>query len=249
MPDAFSTTDAPAPLPPEACRKRMRGGFALCATALSLAAINSFVPLVLQIVMPPTDADALARLTDTSQWLEMTAQVIIELALAGGFVCFYLARRAGAWRRVCYWSLAMVGADFVAIGLVHVGNDRSAATVAWNLAAMLGWVELWMIAVLAAEAAEMLDRYDVVHQTEVAGRLILCGGFAWLGMLIWSFEVDAAGAKRPDPSPGELSVFDLLGLTVALVNLFVLFRAAIFCGRLAVECGAADTDPEPKPLA
>ncbi|GEM_PF-5799540 len=249
MPDPVSTTDATTPLLPEWRRKRMRAGFALAAIALSLAAMNSFVPLVLQIVMPPTDTDALARLAETSRWFEATAQIVIELALGGGFVCLYLTGRPGSWRRVCYWSLAMVGADFVTIGVVHVGDDPASAAVAWNLAAMLGWIEMWMIAVLAAQAAELLDRYDIVHQTEVAGRLIVCGGFAWLGMLVWSFDVDVAGGRPPAPSHDEPSVLGLLGVTVALVNLFVLCRAALFCGRLAVECGATDAGPAPKPVA
>lgn len=235
-----------APAIPTAYRPRLRAGFALYCGALVLALLFLFGINGIAMIASSSNVEWYkthdAQLKIVRTVVDCTVQAIMIPAL----VLLYLAPNGQRWRFSSTTLLAMAGVDLAILGLHIAGAEAALLTVADRIGEALCWVELWMIAVLAAEAAELLERPDIIHQTEMVGRLITWGGFLWLADLIWSFDSKQTADTATQAAPEGFSL--ILQVGVFVFQLFVMGRTAIYCGWLAADFSSAqDQRPPGKP--
>jgi hypothetical protein len=230
------------PAVPVEHRAKVRSGFGLCFAGLAMAMFGAigihFAPFFFASLGP--------------EWLESHVMqfkfaarvwaVVVQCVLVAGWVLLYLVPHGQRWRQAATCLLAMGGIDLVMLSLQIFSDDPIRIAVADVIGMTLGWVELWMIAVLGAEAAESAGRSDITYQTEVAGKLIVWSGFVWLAELIWTFDPN----KWPWPDEINTESFGyLLGIVAVLLYLFVLIRTVMFCGGLASEYASTGDTSEP----
>jgi hypothetical protein len=139
-------------------------------------------------------------------------------------------------------TLVLLGVDLAVVCFDIFGTDAAMLELTRNFGLTLNWVVLWMIAVLAAEAAESMERPDITYQTEVTGRLIIWGGAAWLAYLIWSFEPKQLEKQATDAAVDVFSI--VLFYASWAMQIFSCGRTVLFCGGLAAALSPTQ-DPTP----
>jgi hypothetical protein len=149
--------------------------------------------------------------------------------LVAGLVLFYRVPYGGRWRWACLLLLGMCGVDVAFLSFRAAGGDPKLVALTAILGMAIGWVELWMLAVLGAEAAEAAERPDVTHQTEVVGKLVIWGAFAWLLAIVWSFDAGQLGGESSATPPPQ-DVFMVIVSNASLVlHIMVLARTIQYC--------------------
>jgi hypothetical protein len=159
------------------------------------------------------------------------ASAAIDALLIAGVACLYAARNGPRWRRISTIALVLLGVDVAVISYGVFGPDPAAVELVIDLGMLLTWGVFWMLATLAAEAAESIERPEITHQTEVTGRLIIAGAVAWLAYLIWSFDPAMLGAEGEAASLDHFSL--VLWYSALILQLFSLVRIMLFGGGLA----------------
>lgn len=231
------------PALPTEHRARVRMGFALCCAGLALAMLSMLGVIGAEMFAASSGVNLWKTYDPQMKLVGVVSEVAVNSLLIAGLVCLYLVTIAQRWRLASTLLLAMLGVDVAILCLRVAGGDAAMLALAGQFGVTLGWVELWMIAVLAAEAAESLGRADLTYQTEVAGRLIIWGGFSWLAYLIWSFDLKQLGNPSADAASDEFAI--ILGYCASILRLFALCRTVMFCGGLA--SALSPTQPPPPP--
>jgi hypothetical protein len=224
-----------------AYRRRIRVGFALFAAALGTALVYLVASRVVMLIASPPGAE----LDDQSAWnlWSMVVDGITSALLLAGVVTLHRVPLGERSRWATTILLAMCGADIAFMGLRAAGTDSKVVALCEILGLALGWVELWMIAVIAAEAAESADRLDLIHQTEVVGNLVIWGGFTWLLFTIWSFDIDRLNDSPARVAPDGLTTYLGFGSTVLL--LIAMARTAMYCMGLVSTYAPVSNEPSP----
>lgn len=224
-------------------RTKLRLGFALCCAALALAAVALLGSLSAQLFASSTETDVFDARVRQIAWV---LEIVFEAVFIPGLLCLYVASNGVRWRRTTTLLLAVAGVGLTIIGVQIAGSQPEVAALANRVGEALGWVGLWMVAVLAAEAAESLERPDITYQTEVVGRVVVWGGFVWLAWLIWTFQ-PSPGAE-PSAKSERLDIAMLLKTAVAMLVVFAVVRTALCCCGLAVAYSTAgDQRPPAEP--
>jgi hypothetical protein len=179
---------------------------------------------------------------DLNTWLLVVDGLTSGLLLAG-VVSLYRVPYGPRWRWASALLLVMSGADVAFLSLRAAGTDSKVLAISGMLGAALGWVELWMLAVLSAEAAEAAERPDLTHQTEVVGKLVIWGAFAWLLSVIWSFDLEQFGDASAR-MPQDLFTM-ILTSTAMLLHLIVMARATMCCMGLVGAYGPVYDEVQP----
>ena len=220
-----------------------RAGFILCCSgfALNLLAMLGF--LILQFSALPSGDETRTTLSPEAKLVTKVAAAVINTLLIAGIVCLYRAPAGLRWRRASAWLLAMLGMDVSILCFRWFAGDSSTLTMVEQLGEMLGWIELWLVAVLAAEAAELIERPDLTYQTEVAGRLILWGGAVWMAFVIWIFDPSQPTEPVQESAPDEFGA--VLGVTSLVMMLLALGRTITFCGGLVAALSPVQEQPPP----
>ena len=228
---------------PAAFRPRLRLGFGLCCATLALAIVVSLGVQLVPAVSGTVGSDALRDESASVKWGITVTDFVLEAVLVFSWVCLYTAPIGLRWRSTSAVLLAMGGADLVMMIMKIAGTDPFAHAVAERLGMALGWVELWMIAVLAADTAEATERSDITHQTEVTGQFILWGGAAWLAAEVWQFNPDQWLQSSANATPDSFAF--VLVTAYAFLQIISLARTAIFCGQLAAALSPDAELPPP----
>jgi hypothetical protein len=212
-------------------RSKLRVGFARCSAAFALALVFNVVNFGAVQIASSSDANFRETHVFELKLAANAASTAIDALLIAGLTCLYLARIGQRWRLVNTITLALLGVDLAIVCFDVFGTDAVMMELTRNVGLSLKWVVLWLIAVLAAEAAESIERPDVIYQTEVTGRVIVWGAVTWLAYLIWSFNPKMLDAQPNDSAILEFALvvyFAAVGL-----QLFAYGRTALFCGGLA----------------
>jgi hypothetical protein len=210
-----------------ATRRRIRIGFGLCGVALGV--VLSYVVLsgAVLLIANPTGVEFEDQATGNGPW-SLAAEAVASTLLLAGVVVLYPVPLGSRARWAAVLLLAMSGADMAFLALRAVGGDARTLVLSELLGFALGWIELWMIAVISAEAAEIIERPDLTYQTEVVGNLVIWGAFAWLLFMAWTFDI----AQLSDPIAGRPSTDGFAGLLLfatMVLNLVVIARTSLFC--------------------
>jgi hypothetical protein len=219
------------PAVPTEHRQKLRIGFALCSGAFALAV--AYVLISLGAAQLASSSDTHFSETHDSK-LELAgnlAGTAVDALLIAGLACLYVSRNDQRWRLVSTVALALLGVDVAIVCFDAFGTDPAMLELTRDFGLTLNWVVLWVIAILAAEAAESIGRADIIYQTEVTGRLIIWGGVGWLAYLIWSFDPARLGKPVEESAPAEFSVMILIAAQI--LQLFAVGRTILFCGGLA----------------
>ena len=232
----------PPPAVPAMHRAKVRLGFGLCCAGLAVALVAELGTLIAPLFVAPSGMEWLQKDQPQMTLAHTVLGVIVEIALVVGWFSLYLVPHAQRWRQTCTWLLLLAGCDFVMLSAQLLSSDKSLVASAELIGSALGWVEMWMIAVLAAEAAESAERPDITNQTEVTGRLIIWGGFLWLAAQIWLFDPNQWPAAEPEPN----SFGSLLGIAAVVMSLFVWIRGVLFCAGLAVAYSSTGDPSQPE---
>jgi hypothetical protein len=222
-------------------RRRIRIGFALFALATGLVLAYE-VALVLA-ALPGLYSDT-SRVSDAAQTIGVSTMIVdgIDLSLlVAALVLLYGVPYGQRWRGTSTILLGVVGAEIAFLSLRVAGGMGTALAVVNELGMALCWVELWMIAVLAAEAAEAAKRPELTFQTEVAGRWIIGGGSAWLLSAIWSFDPSQFSDSSANLPQDPLTV--LFTQATLVLQLFALVRITSICIGL-VNAYVLSQEPE-----
>ncbi len=219
------------PVMPAEYRAKVRIGFALCCAALALAMLYILGVSGAELISDETGVSVLKNYDSQMKLVGVVSEVSVDSLLIAGLVCLYLVPLGQRWRLASSLLLAMLGVD-VAILCLHVaGGDPVMLALTEQLGLTLGWVELWVLAVLAADAAESIERPDITYQTEIAGRLIIWGGFIWLAFMIWTFDLKRLGEPSAAATADEFAI--ILGYGALILRLFACARTVMICGGLA----------------
>ena len=241
-PDQATVTTSAPPLT-AAHRTKLRVGFTLCSSAFALSL--AFVVVSFGAVQLASSSDA--KFGETHDFeLKLAGNVAgaaIDALLIAGLACLYRTRSGSRWRMVSTITLALLGVDVTIVCFDIFGTDAAVMELTRNLGLTLNWVVLWLIAVLAAETAETMERPDITHQTEVTGRLIIWGGVAWLAYLIWSFDPKVLGKLATEAALDDFSV--VLFYASWALQLFALGRTMFFCGGLAAALSPTSDQTPP----
>jgi hypothetical protein len=171
------------------------------------------------------------------------AGAAIDALLIAGLVCLYRIPSGQRWRMASTITLALLGVDVAIVCFDIFGTDAAMMELTRNLGLTLNWVVLWLIAILAAESAETLVRPDITCQTEVTGRLVVCGGAVWLAYLIWSFDLKGLGKPATEAALDYFSV--VLFYASWALQLFSLGRTMYFCGGLVAALSPTQDQTPP----
>lgn len=236
-----------APSIPAEHRSKLRVGFALCSGAFALALV--FVVVSFGAVQVASSSDVHFGETHDFE-LKLAGNVAsaaVDALLIAGLVYLYRARNGQRWRMASTITLALLGVDLAIVCFDIFGTDPAMIELTRDLGLMLTWVVLWMIAILAAEAAESMARPDITYQTEVTGRVIVWGGVAWLAYMIWSFDPKQLGKQANDAALDEFSM--VLFYAAWGLQLFSYGRTMLFCGGLAAALSPTpDQTPPGQPV-
>lgn len=215
-------------------RKRLFWGFAFCAGSLALVLVLLLIlsAWTLATARPIDAADEPPASPTRERKLAMfVADLVVQSLFIVGLVCLYLVPQNLRWRRALTLLLAMCGVDLAILGVQFSSSEPH--VVADRIAVGLGWIELWMLAVAAAMAAESIERSDLTYQTEVAGRLVLWGGFAWLAGQAWSLDLTGAAQDAEGTQTSEFAL--LLDFVAIVLRVFAMLRVTYCCVQLARE--------------
>lgn len=236
MPDPESSNViVESPLVRPMQRARWRTGFALCAASLGATMLAIVAQFSIAALAGAPGHESVRESLPRVDRVALGVGFALEALLVAGLVNLYTAPIGDRWRRTGMIVLGACGADLALVALELLGTNAEARDAAAFLSGLLTWVELWMLAVLAADAALALERLDLVYQTEVVGRLIVWGGFVWLASCVWTVGPKPAPVEAAAPMALDLNMI-LRTASYALL-LFVLVRSMWFCASLAVECG------------
>ncbi len=216
-------------------RKKLRIGFMLCCAALALALFALLGTFGAGMFALISGVNLEKEFELKVKLVRSVSDAVFDALFVGGVVSLYLAPTGPRWRWVSSALLLMVGMD-VAFLCLRIADAGPAVLALTELIGNgLGWAELWLLAILAADAAEALLRSDITYQTEVAGRLIVVGAVAWLAFVIWTFDPTTFVEPAANPRPDEFAV--ILGYSMIVMQLFALGRSVLFCGGLASALG------------
>jgi hypothetical protein len=227
-------------------RAWMRVGFALCSAACALALGFLLVSFGAAQLASSAESEVLETQDANFKLASHVASAAIDALLIAGVACLYAARNSARWRRVSAAALVLLGMDVAVVSYGVVGADQAALELIMNLGMTLNWGVFWMLATLAADAAESIERPDITHQTEATGRLIICGAVAWLAYLIWSFDPAMLGADGKRVAVDQFSL--VLWFAALILQLFSLGRIMFFGGSLAAALSSnQDAAPPVQP--
>jgi hypothetical protein len=211
-----------------AFRRRIRTGFALCAAALGAALV--YLVATITGLLAVTSSGTNLELKTSAAWKlsGLAVEGLTTAILIAGLVLLYRVPYGPRWRWAGTLLLAMCGADVALFSLRASGGDAKALALASLLGYALSWVELWMLAVLAAEAAEAAERPEITYQTEIVGKLVIWGGFAWLLATVWSFDPARLGdTSMPSPPDQFIVVVDSAAFVLLVMALARTLRCCV----------------------
>lgn len=211
-------------------RWRMRWGFGLCGVALGLALVYIAFRFGAAILGASLHIDLESTYKTELVTLESMVEAATDLLFIVGLVYLYRVADETRWRWASRLLLLMSGADVASLVLRVASGDSPLGNVVGTLCSGLGWVEFWMLSVLSAEAAERIERPDITYETEVIGRLIIGGAFAWLGLTAWTFKLTPIAASAVPEGTDNLGM--ILGVATAILQLIILARCTLCCARL-----------------
>lgn len=212
-------------------RTRLRAGFSLCCAAFALALMSMIGTYGAELIASSTGVKLREDYDPQMKLVATICEIAIDGLLIAGLVCLYLAPNGHRWRVASTALLTMVGVDVAILCFRLTGGDAATLALAEQIGMLLGWVELWLIAVLGAEAAEALERPDLTNQTEAVGRLIIWGGATWMAFMIWSFDFKQLREPTANAAPDYFAI--ILSFSALALSLFALSRTMLVCGGLA----------------
>ena len=234
--------DALVPAVPSEHRKKLRIGFMLCSAAFALALFELLGTYGAILVASANGVNLQKEFELQMKLVREVSDGVYNALFIAGLINLYVAPTGPRWRWAGTALLGMVGMDVSFQCLRIAGSGPAVLAVVELIGGGLNWAELWLIAILAAEAAETLLRSDLTYQTEVAGRMIVAGAVAWLAFVIWTFDVQTFAEPAANQHSDDFAGVLLAGMVV--IQLFVLARSMLFCGGLATAL-AHPIEPPP----
>jgi hypothetical protein len=202
-----------------AFRRRIRIGFGLCTMAFGVI----LAELVATLARADLETEQVASLDIAGMVLD---GLTIGLLVAG-VALLYAVPFGQRWRTASTTFLITCGMDAAFLGLrISQGNSAVSGVLAL-VSMMLTWVELWMLAVMCAEAAESAERQDITYQTEVIGGFVIWGAFAWALMIAWTFDPKQLTEGTPRSPPDSIAL--VVSLAAQILQLVVLARLTMCC--------------------
>ncbi len=239
--------DTSPPAVPAEFRPRLRLGFGLCCVGLTLAVCLELGAQLVPALAAAPGGDASKLDSPPVNFGLALTHLALQAVLVAGWVCLYIAPVGSRWRATSMALLAMGGADVAMMIMNLAGADPFAVAVARRLGMALVWIELWLIAVLAADAAEAVERSDITYQTEITGLVIVFGAFAWLGAEIWGFNPVEWSQPSAAATPDTIGFVLIVATMILSVVVFV--RTAVFSGQLAAALSPGGNELPPSDAA
>lgn len=193
----------------------------------------SLVLLLLIVFEEPPKKKELV--TPPIEWYLGPAAVMALTTLPAGAILLS-CKRSTRWRVAALAFLILVTLDILTLGcLAYVrpggvtleGPEPWAPRILAYVTSFLGWGELWFLAILVAEFALASRAEEIVESTENLGYALMIGAMSTIGQCIWSL-----------PSGMPLDPHDVVGVSLALLNLLVAVWSGIWSIRLVDRSAA-----------